>query len=107
MYTFLGSLHSSRLPLLAMGCAGMFILLSSSLKLVYIVFSGHPNAPYIIRGVMPYPVLKVSEMKLDFDIKEFRLAEMQRTVNPKTAASAVLQAMHELADEVKIEGKMA
>jgi len=56
---------------------------------------------------MPYPVLKVSEMKLDFDIKEFRLAEMQRTVNPKTAASAVLQAMHELADEVKIEGKMA
>ena len=45
-------------------------------------------------------------MKLEFDIKEFRLSEMQRTVNPRTAAQSVLDSMSALADEVRIEGEM-
>lgn len=44
-------------------------------------------------------------MRLDFDIKEFRLAEMKRTVNPKTASLSAVDAMNKLADEVKVEGK--
>lgn len=44
-------------------------------------------------------------MKLDFDIKEFRLAEMKRTTNPKTASLSTLDAMNKLTDEVKVEGK--
>ena len=45
-------------------------------------------------------------MRLDFDIKEFRLAEMKRTINPKTASLSTLDAMNKLADEVKVEGNM-
>ena len=41
---------------------------------------------------------------MDFDIKEFRLAEMKRTINPKTASLSTLDAMNKLAEEVKIQG---
>ena len=51
-------------------------------------------------------VCQVAEMRLDFDIKEFRLAEMKRTINPKTASLSTLDAMNKLADEVKVEGNV-
>ena len=51
-------------------------------------------------------VCQVAEMRLDFDIKEFRLAEMKRTINPKTASLSTLDAMNKLADEVKVEGNI-
>lgn len=48
---------------------------------------------------------QVAERKLDFDIKEFRLAELKRTTNPKTATLAAVDALNRLTDEVKVEGK--
>ena len=51
-------------------------------------------------------VCQVAEMRLDFDIKEFRLAEMKRTINPKTASLSTLDAMNKLADKVKVEGNV-
>jgi len=47
----------------------------------------------------------VAERKLDFDIKEFRLAELKRTTNPKTATLAAVDALNRLTDEVKVEGR--
>ena len=47
---------------------------------------------------------QLAELRMDFDIKEFRLAEMKRTINPKTASLSTLDAMNKLAEEVKIQG---
>ncbi|XP_067946800.1 centrosome-associated protein CEP250-like [Watersipora subatra] len=49
---------------------------------------------------------RVAEFRLDFDIKEFRLAEVKRTTNPKTATLSELDTLNKLVEEVKLEGRI-